>query len=58
MNINQHVEKILKKNGWEVECENPLEIRHEDGAFATLWAATIVIEYLVREDAEENGIRF
>lgn len=36
--------KLLKKHGWEVECENPFEIRHtETGSFATLVAADLVL---------------
>ena len=29
-------EDLLKENGWEVECESPFEIRHEDGSFASM----------------------
>ncbi len=39
---------LLIKNGWTVECEGPFEIRHEDGSFATLHAAKIVVDYLKR----------
>jgi hypothetical protein len=35
--------KFLEEWGWIVECESPLEIRHEDGSFATLNAAKIVL---------------
>lgn len=37
---------LLAKYGWVVECESPFEIRCEDGSFATLGAAVIVLEYL------------
>lgn len=37
-------EILLNKLGWVVECESPLEIRHEDGSFATGQAALIIIE--------------
>ena len=36
--------EVLKKYGWEVECESPFEIRHtETGSFATLVAADLVL---------------
>ena len=41
--------KLLADNGWTVECESPFEIRHEDGSFATLNAAEIVLESFVDE---------
>lgn len=42
MNDNE----LLKINGWDIECESPFEIRHEDGSFATGQAANIVLDYL------------
>lgn len=36
----------LQENGWQVECESPLEIRHEDGSFASMNAAYHVAESL------------
>ena len=36
--------KLLAKYGWVVECHSPLEIRHEDGSFATWNAARIVLD--------------
>lgn len=39
-------EDLLKENGWEVECESPFEIRHEDGSFASMNAAYSVVEEL------------
>jgi hypothetical protein len=44
-------ENILKKYGWEIECESPYEIRHEDGSFATGQAA-----YMVTDAVKENNI--
>lgn len=44
-------EAILKANGWEIECESPFEIRHEDGSFATGQAAWLVVWALEGEDA-------
>lgn len=38
--------KLLKLNGWEIECESPFEIRHSDGSFARDQAANIVLESL------------
>lgn len=47
-------EKILKSHGWTIECESPLEIRHEDGSFATMQAANIVILFYI--DNEDDVI--
>lgn len=45
--------KLLKKNGWEVECMSPFEIRYKDGgAFATGLAAEIVLYDLKKENNE------
>ena len=44
-------EKLLKENGWEVECESPFEIRHEDGSFASMNAA-----YSVAEELRLSGV--
>ena len=33
----------LQKEGWEIECEHPLEIRHRNGSFATGQAAELLI---------------
>lgn len=43
-------EDLLKENGWEVECESPFEIRHEDGSFASMNAAYRVVEELRLSD--------
>lgn len=43
------IHKLLKDNGWEVECESPLEIRHEDGGFASLYAAQCIVNELQLE---------
>jgi len=42
--------ELLKQNGWTIECESPLEIRHENGSFATLNAAETIIFSLKLED--------
>lgn len=50
MNMKE-VDHMLEAEGWTLECESPLEIRHEDGSFATGQAARAVIESLAhRED--------
>lgn len=45
---SQEKEKILEMTGWTIECESPLEIRHEDGSFATLNAAKEVMEIVIK----------
>ena len=52
--MNKKDKKILAENGWTVECENPFEIRHEDGSFATGSAAKMVLECLT-EDQWQGG---
>lgn len=47
--MDKNREEILNSCGWEVECYSPLEIRHEDGSFATLNAAKIVINSIISE---------
>jgi len=37
--MDDNMIELLMSEGWTVECENPLEIRHSDGSFATLQAA-------------------
>lgn len=37
-------EEYLESKGWTLECESPLEIRHEDGSFATLNAAQQILD--------------
>lgn len=48
----EDIEPILKRFGWTVECESPLEIRHKDGSFASNQAAKIVIEDVLTEDKD------
>ena len=45
----------LEEAGWAVECESPLEIRHEDGSFASLNAAEMVIDYLRQQETEHKA---
>lgn len=42
--------KLLRKNGWEIECESPFEIRHENGSFASMTAANIIFDKLRNEE--------
>lgn len=43
---------VLKANGWTLECESPLEIRHHDGSFAAGQAARMVIDMLSGESVD------
>lgn len=52
--MNEKDIEILAQNGWEVECESPLEISTHDGSFATNEAARIVLEMLKGQAAEEE----
>jgi hypothetical protein len=59
---------LLERNGWEVECESPKEIRHSDGSFATGQAVNYVLIGLDREEIvikapcpqcqKENALRY
>lgn len=49
--IEKHItelsdEDLLGNYGWNIECENPFEIRHVDGSFATLNAAWNIVNDL------------
>lgn len=44
-------EKLLEENGWTVECESPLEMRHEDGSLATGQAIHLITEYYQTQEA-------
>jgi hypothetical protein len=52
--MNPTDKKLLKQYGWQVECESPFEIRHEDGSFATLNAAEIILSFIKDEDDEDD----
>lgn len=54
--MDKNREEILNSYGWEVECYSPLEIRHEDGSFATLNAAKIVINSIISE-VMDGGVK-
>ena len=46
--------EVLRRNGWVVECESPLEIRAESG-FAVGEAAKIVLRWLQERESEGEG---
>jgi hypothetical protein len=46
------IEPILSRNGWTIECESPLEIRSEDGSFASGFAANIVIDQILKDSLD------
>ena len=48
----QETEKLLSRFGWQVECYSPFEIRHEDGSFATLNAAWMIVDSLRKEESD------
>jgi hypothetical protein len=37
-------EEKMESAGWQIECWNPFEIRHQDGSFATGQAAHLVMQ--------------
>ena len=39
-------EELLTENGWTVICESPFEIQHENGSFATMDAAYLILSTL------------
>ena len=41
--------KLLKKNGWIVNCQSPFEISTKDGSFASGEAANMVLDNLIYE---------
>ena len=47
--MNKEVEKYMQEEGWIIECISPLEIRHEDGSFASGQAADILFEHYTNE---------
>jgi len=47
---------LLEANGWTMECESPLEIRHdESGSFATNLAAKAVLAELLEEAEAQHA---
>lgn len=49
-------QQYLEQNGWIIECESPLEIRHNEGSFATMYAAKVLLAELQSQYKDENGI--
>ena len=46
---NDQEELILEEMGWTIECHSPFEIRHEDGSFASMQAAYMVVPEIIEE---------
>lgn len=48
--MNDKIEAALEAEGWEVECESPLELRLKDDpeSFASGHAASLIIELVMR----------
>lgn len=49
--------QLLRKHGWETECESPFEVRHRDGDFATKQAAyyvLLVCQHMLEEPENEQ----
>ncbi len=51
--ITDKQELVLHLNGWTIECQSPLEIRHQDGSFATLNAA-VAVAFAVEQGFVDN----
>lgn len=49
-------QKYLEDNGWVIECESPLEVRHSEGSFATLYAAKVLLGELHEQYKEEKEV--
>lgn len=53
--MNKQQETLLQAAGWEIVCESPFEIRHEEtGSFASRLAADAVIRELEDEAASDT----
>ena len=48
----KETEELCEKYGWTMECYSPLELRHNDGSFASGQAANLV--YLDLQEEERN----
>lgn len=51
--MKSSIVQLLKENGWTLECESPLEIRHDNGSFATMLAADIIIQVILDEGKDK-----
>lgn len=49
--------ELLEANGWTVECESPFEIRHEDGSFASGYAASGILKILEEIETESLELK-
>lgn len=49
--MTNNIEQKLEADGWVIECELPLEIRHEDGSFASMQAAKALTRSYEQEEA-------
>jgi hypothetical protein len=57
--MTPQLEQYIESQGWMIECESPLEIRHDDGSFATQAAAKAVIAQLQEEfEAEDHTAKY
>lgn len=50
--------KLLEENGWMVESDIPLEIKHQDGSVATLGAIKHVISSLETEKGLKEYLEY
>lgn len=51
---DEEFKKWLEDNNWTIECESPLEIRHDEGSFASLYAAKILLSELYSQYKEQT----
>lgn len=60
MQITSELIKFIESQGWTMECESPLELRHEDGSFASQQAAQHLLTNLSTEfkSQQENEHQF
>jgi hypothetical protein len=54
--MTKYQQQLLEQNGWEIECESPLEIRTKDGSFASGEAALRVVHSLSIEQESEDSV--
>jgi hypothetical protein len=49
LNDGPDIDELLEHFGWTMICESPLELKHDDGSFASGQAASYLIEGLKEE---------
>ncbi len=54
MEITDKDRKLLKKAGWQIDCELPFELSYPDGSIATLEAANFIVRALRNQEAQEK----